>query len=127
MAYSESSDEDRAEVQFNRDDPSLAEGTIFSDVIECRNALATFSIKTQSEFKIDKSEPGRLTVHCAYPRCKWRMHASLMRNSKLFQVLRRGNNNTNCMLFVVSAHTTVEFLCSFVCLTCLLIVIAGES
>ena len=62
MAYSESSDEDRAEVQFNRDDPSLAEGTIFSDVIECRNALATFSIKTQSEFKIDKSEPGRLAV-----------------------------------------------------------------
>ena len=90
MAYSESADEDRAEVQFNRDDPSLVEGTIFSDVIECRNALATFSIKTQSEFKIDKSEPGRLTVHCAYPRCKWRMHASLMRNSKLFQVLRRG-------------------------------------
>lgn len=110
----------------------MAEGTIFSDVIECRNALATFSIKTQSEFKIDKSEPGRLTVHCAYTRCKWRMHASLMRNSRLFQVLTRGNNNTNCMLFVVwdlvvSAHTTVEFLCSFVCLTCLLIVIAGES
>ncbi|XP_073355548.1 uncharacterized protein [Aegilops tauschii subsp. strangulata] len=86
MAYSESSDEDRAEVQFNRDDPSLAEGTVFSDVIECRNAQATFSIKTQSEFKVDKSEPGRLTVHCAYPRCKWSMHASLMRNSKLFQV-----------------------------------------
>ena len=54
MAYSESADEDRAEVQFNRDDPSLAEGTIFSDVIECRNALATFSIKTQSEFNLTK-------------------------------------------------------------------------
>ncbi|KAE8811519.1 hypothetical protein D1007_11572 [Hordeum vulgare] len=57
MAYYESSHEDRTGVQFNRDDPSLAEGTIFSHVIECKNALATFSIKTQSEFKIDKSEP----------------------------------------------------------------------
>ena len=86
MGYSESSDEARPDVHFNRDDPSLAEGTIFSDVVECRNALATYAIKTQSEFKIDKSEPGRLTVHCAYRRCKWRMHASFLKNTKLFQV-----------------------------------------
>ncbi|KAE8819350.1 hypothetical protein D1007_02852 [Hordeum vulgare] len=66
MGYCESSDEARTDVHFDRDDPSLAEGTIFSHVVECRNALATYAIKTQSEFKIDKSEPGRLRVHCAY-------------------------------------------------------------
>ncbi|KAE8776792.1 hypothetical protein D1007_50525 [Hordeum vulgare] len=38
------------------------------DVVKIRNALATYAIKTQSEFKIEKSEPGRLTVHCAYRR-----------------------------------------------------------
>jgi hypothetical protein len=86
MGYSESSDEARPDVHFDRDDPSLAEGTIFSDVVECRNALATYAINTQSEFKIDKSEPGRLTVHCAYRRCKWRMHASFLKNTKLLQV-----------------------------------------
>lgn len=92
MGYSETEDEGRPDVQYNRDDPSLAEGTIFSDVIDCRNALATFSIKTQSEFIIDKSEPSRLTVHCAYKRCKWRMHASRMRNSTLFQVIHCRTN-----------------------------------
>ena len=92
MGYSEREDECRPDVQYNRDDPSLAEGTIFSDVIDCRNALATFSIKTQSEFIIDKSEPSRLTVHCAYKRCKWRMHASRMRNSTLFQVIHCRTN-----------------------------------
>ncbi|KAE8806014.1 Myosin-15 [Hordeum vulgare] len=70
MGYSETEDEGRPEVHYNKDDPSLAEGTIFSDVLDCRNALATFAIKTKSEFVIDKSEPGRLTVHCAYKRCQ---------------------------------------------------------
>ena len=74
-------------MQYNRDDPSLKEGTIFSSALDYMNALATFSIKTQSEFVIDKSDPTRLTVHCAYKRCRWRMHASLMRHNTLFQVL----------------------------------------
>jgi hypothetical protein len=30
MGYSETSDEERPDVQYNRDDPSLKEGTIFS-------------------------------------------------------------------------------------------------
>ena len=29
MGYSETSDEERPDVQYNRDDPSLAQGTIF--------------------------------------------------------------------------------------------------
>ncbi|KAE8793213.1 hypothetical protein D1007_32220 [Hordeum vulgare] len=78
MGYSETEDEGRPDVQYNRDDPSLAEGTIFSDIIDCRNALATFSIKTQSEFIIDKSEPSRLTVHCAYERCQSEQDSSHM-------------------------------------------------
>ena len=69
MGYSETSDEERPDVQYNRDDPSLKEGTIFSSAIDYRNALATFSIKTQSEFVIDKSDSTRLTVHYAYKRC----------------------------------------------------------
>ncbi|KAE8779897.1 hypothetical protein D1007_47007 [Hordeum vulgare] len=47
MAYSETSDEERPHVQYNRDYPSLQEGTIFSSALDSRNALATFSINTQ--------------------------------------------------------------------------------
>ncbi|KAE8787093.1 putative histone-lysine N-methyltransferase ATXR3 [Hordeum vulgare] len=67
MGYSESSDEARPDVHFDRDDPSLAEGTIFCDVVECRNALATDAIKTQSEFKIDKSQSKQKSSHM--PKC----------------------------------------------------------
>ena len=108
MGYSETSDEERPDVQYNRDDPSLKEGTIFSSAIDCRNALATFSIMTQSEFVIDKSDRTRLTVHCAYKRCQWRMHASLMRHNTLFRVLNIATNSA----FVVSSIDTV--FCLFV-------------
>jgi hypothetical protein len=55
-------------------------------MVDCRNALATYCIKGEYDFEIDKSEPNQLTVHCAYRRCRWRMHASLMRNSTVIQV-----------------------------------------
>jgi zinc finger SWIM domain-containing protein 3 len=51
-----------------------------------RNALATYCIKGEYDFIIDKSEPTRITIHCAFDRCKWRMHASRMRNSTVIQV-----------------------------------------
>ncbi|KAE8817387.1 hypothetical protein D1007_05084 [Hordeum vulgare] len=86
MGYSGTSDEERPDVKYNRDDPSSKEGTIFSSALDCINALATFLMKTQSEFVIDKSDSTRLTVHCAYKRCQWRMHASLVRDITLFQV-----------------------------------------
>ena len=87
MGYSETSDEERPDVQYCRDDPSLKEGTVFSNALENMTALSTFPKKAQSEFVIDKSDPSRLTVYCAYKRCRWRIHASLMRHSTLFQVL----------------------------------------
>ncbi|KAE8781279.1 Far1 [Hordeum vulgare] len=68
MDYSQTSDEERPNVQYNRGDPSLQEETIFHSALDCRNALATFSIKTQSEFVMDKSDSSRLTVHYAYKR-----------------------------------------------------------
>ena len=111
MGYSEDSDDGRPDVQYNRDDPSLKEGTIFSSALDCRNALATFSIKTQSEYVVDKSDPTRLTVHCAYKRCRWRMHASLMRNSSLFQVQTVG-------AYVVTLQIFFSYLLQQVCLTC---------
>lgn len=36
---------------------------------------------------VDKSEPRRLTVHCPYERCRWRLCASHMRKSKMIQLL----------------------------------------
>jgi len=79
-------DEDRPVIEYDRDNPSLEEGAIFPSMVDCRNALATYCIKGEFDFEIDKSEPSKLRVHCTYKRCRWRMHASLMRNSTLVQV-----------------------------------------
>ncbi|XP_035817447.1 uncharacterized protein [Zea mays] len=79
-------DEDRPVIDYDKDNPSLAEGTIFPSMVDCRNALATYCIKGEYDFEIDKSEPSRLRVHCTYERCRWRMHASKMRDSTLIQV-----------------------------------------
>jgi hypothetical protein len=75
----------RMVIEYDRDIPSLIEGSIFSSMTDCRNALATYCTKGEFDFVIDKSEPNRLTVHYAFQRCKWRMHASSMRNSRVIQ------------------------------------------
>jgi hypothetical protein len=80
-------DEDvRPMIEYDRENPSLKEGSTFSSMTDCRIVLATYCIKGEFDFVIDKSEPKRLTVHCAFQRCKWRMHASPMRNSTVIQV-----------------------------------------
>jgi hypothetical protein len=61
-------DEDRPVIDYDKDNPSLAEGTIFPSMVDCRNALATYCIKGEYDFEIDKSEPSRLRVHYAHMR-----------------------------------------------------------
>jgi hypothetical protein len=79
-------DEGRSVTEYDRDNPSLTKESIFPSMTDCRNALVTYCIKGEFDFVIDKSEPNRLTVHYTFERCKWRMHASPMRNSTFIQV-----------------------------------------
>jgi hypothetical protein len=57
-------------IQYDRDNPSLDEGSLFPSMVGCRNALAAYYIKGEYDFVIDKSEPNQLTVHRAYRRCR---------------------------------------------------------
>ncbi|KAM0839800.1 hypothetical protein ACQ4PT_060075 [Festuca glaucescens] len=79
-------DADRPIVEYEKNDPSMDEGTVFRSVIDCRNALATFAIVREFDYITEKSDPTRLRAHCAFEGCRWRIHASFMKNSKLFQV-----------------------------------------
>jgi hypothetical protein len=74
-------DEDRPIIDYDRENPTMAEGNIFPSIIDCRNALATFCINNEYDYVIEKSDPDRLRVYCPDLRCRWRMHASNMRNS----------------------------------------------
>ncbi|KAE8778553.1 hypothetical protein D1007_48573 [Hordeum vulgare] len=85
MGVFEDAAEDRPVEIYDRENPCIAEGVVFPSAVDCRNAVASFSIKSETEFLTLKSDPTRFTVKCAYESCKWRLHASLMRNSTLFR------------------------------------------
>jgi len=82
-------DDDLPTIEWNREDPQLAEGTIFQTMMDCRNAITTYCILTKNDYEVIKSEPGRFTVKCPYKRCRWRLHASTMLRSTVVQVLRQ--------------------------------------
>ncbi|KAM0832167.1 hypothetical protein ACQ4PT_065063 [Festuca glaucescens] len=79
-------DSDRTIFEYDKNNPSIKEGTVFPSVIDCRNALATFAIVKEFVYIIEKSDPTRLRAHCSFEGCRWRIHASFMKNSKLFQI-----------------------------------------
>ena len=87
MGVFEDAEEDRPVKMYDRENPCIDEGVVFPSAVDCRNAVSSFSIKSETEFLTLKSDPTRFIVKCAYERCKWRLHASLMRKSTLFQVL----------------------------------------
>jgi hypothetical protein len=47
-------------IEYDRNNHSIKEGSIFTSMTDCRNALATYCIKGEFNFVIDKSEPSRL-------------------------------------------------------------------
>ena len=80
--------EDMPTIEWNRENPDLTPGTVFESMVDCRNAVTTYCILTENSYEVDRSEPGRFTVHCPYDRCRCRLHASTMLKSKLIQVLQ---------------------------------------
>jgi hypothetical protein len=78
--------EDKVVVEYDIDNPTMSEGNTFPSMLDCRNALDTYYIKNQISYLIEKSDPRRLRVVCANPRCQWRLHASTTRNSTMVHV-----------------------------------------
>ncbi|KAK1631305.1 hypothetical protein QYE76_005620 [Lolium multiflorum] len=51
--------EDLPTIEWNREDPQLAEGTVFQTMMDCRNAITTYHILTKNNFEVVKSEPDK--------------------------------------------------------------------
>nr|XP_020149468.2 uncharacterized protein LOC109734680 [Aegilops tauschii subsp. strangulata] len=86
--------EDMPTIEGNRENSDLTPGTVFESMVDCRNAVTTYCILTENSYEVDRSEPGRFTVHCPYDRCRWRLHASTMRKSKLIQIKSNPHGHT---------------------------------
>jgi hypothetical protein len=81
--------DDLPTIEWNREDPQLAKGTVFQTMMDFHNAITTYCILTKNDYEVIKSEPGKFTVKCPYKRCKWRLHASTMLRSTVVQVQRQ--------------------------------------
>jgi hypothetical protein len=61
--------------EVDMDNPVFKVGMLFTDVKECRNALATYSIRNRVMVNKIKNEPGRLEAVCSEG-CPWWLKAS---------------------------------------------------
>ncbi|KAE8797986.1 hypothetical protein D1007_26800 [Hordeum vulgare] len=86
--------EDMPTIEWNRENPDLTPRTVLESMVDCRDAVTTYCILTENSYEVDRSEPGRFTVHCPYDRCRWRLHASTMRKSRLIQIKSNPHGHT---------------------------------
>ena len=56
-------DVDRTVIHFDRDNPTIDEGTVFDNVEDCRYVVATYAIRVGFEFIIKRSDQKRFRVH----------------------------------------------------------------
>jgi len=77
-AEAEINDEDPEAVNVLHDpeNPVIAKGVLFPDIITFRKAVRHYAIKTGFAFKNLKTDPTRFIASCAHEGCPWRIHAS---------------------------------------------------
>ncbi|KAE8809961.1 hypothetical protein D1007_13422 [Hordeum vulgare] len=61
MGAFEDADEDMPVMMYDRDNPSIEEGVVFPQAADCRNAVETFLIKSETEYITLKSDQSRYT------------------------------------------------------------------
>jgi len=76
-------------VVYDKEDPSMSVGSIYPNMREFRIALSQHAIKHEFEFNIEKSDPGRVRAYCSRKKdegCRWRLHASTMKDNVTIKV-----------------------------------------
>jgi hypothetical protein len=72
-------------VDYDKLDPPMTVGSMYSNMKEFKLALCQHAIKHQYEFDIEKSSPSRYRVHCSRrdkDNCPWRLHASTIQDAR---------------------------------------------
>nr|XP_020183292.1 uncharacterized protein LOC109768965 [Aegilops tauschii subsp. strangulata] len=62
MGVFEDAEEDKPVKMYDRENPCIDEGVVFPSAVDCRNAVSSFSIKSETEFLTLKSDPTRFTI-----------------------------------------------------------------
>jgi len=77
------------DLNYDKKNPPMAVGTLYSDMDAFKIALATHCAIGEHQYVIDKSDPGRYRVHCKFREeldCPWRIHASALKDGVTIKV-----------------------------------------
>jgi hypothetical protein len=73
-------DELMPDVDYDKNDPPMTEGTVYPNMDAFKIALASHAVKYEFNYDIEKSDPGRYRVSCSFKSegCRWRIHAATL-------------------------------------------------
>nr|CAD1818535.1 unnamed protein product [Ananas comosus var. bracteatus] len=71
---------------YDVNNPIMEVGAKYPNVGSFRDALTHFALLNEFEYNLQKSDLLRVTATCAKSNCKWRIHASRLQNSLVFQI-----------------------------------------
>nr|CAD1821654.1 unnamed protein product [Ananas comosus var. bracteatus] len=71
---------------YDVNNPIMEVGAKYSNVGSFRDALTHFALLNEFEYNLQKSDLLRVTATCAKSNCKWRIHASRLQDSLVFQI-----------------------------------------
>jgi hypothetical protein len=70
----------KPEADYDKDDPPMAVGTLYSNMDAFKLALASHATKHEFQYNIEASDKSRYRVYCSGKTvgCRWRIHASTL-------------------------------------------------
>lgn len=70
----------KPDADYDKNDPPMAVGTMYSDMNAFKLALATHATKYEFQYNIEKSDKSRYRVYCSGKNvgCRWRIHTTLL-------------------------------------------------
>ncbi|OAY84632.1 hypothetical protein ACMD2_20575 [Ananas comosus] len=71
---------------YDVNNPIMEIGAKYPNVSSFRDALTHFALLNEFEYNLQKSDLLRVTATCAKFNCKWRIHASRLQDSLVFQI-----------------------------------------
>ena len=75
------------EIVYDKENPPMHVGAKYPNIEEFRLAIATYAIKREFDFQVDKSEPTRFRAHCRESKdCTWRIHVGRLDDGETMEV-----------------------------------------
>lgn len=81
--------EEMPDADYDKKNPPMAVGTVYSDMKAFKLALATHAMRGERHYDIEASDKTKYRVSCRFKKelgCMWRIHASTTKDGRTVKV-----------------------------------------